>query len=131
MLGAASLALGVVVAAVFVTWLIRRFRGSSSERRESRKRHRDAQRRDPPVDLGETVTAVVDDFSEHAEPRHRTADDPEHHSGERHAVCKVEGFVVFVEDVPRKLEEGDVIRLEVRSFNRGHTSASAAFLERA
>ena len=118
MLGAASLALGVVVAAVFVTWLIRRFRGSSSERRESRKRHRDAQRRDPPVDLGETVTAVVDDFSEH-------------HSGERHAVCKVEGFVVFVEDVPRKLEEGDVIRLEVRSFNRGHTSASAAFLERA
>ena len=117
MLGATSLVLGVIVTVLFGSWLIRRFRGGSSDRRESWERHKEAQTRAPPVDLGETRRGVVEDFSEH-------------HTGERHAVCKVEGFVVFVEDIPRGLEEGDVIRLEVRSFNRGHTSATATYVGR-
>ena len=117
MLGATSLVLGVIVTVLFGSWRIRRCRGGSSDRRDSWKRHRDAQTRVPPVDLGETHRVVVEDFSEH-------------HTGERHAVCKVEGFVVFVEDLPGGLAEGDVIRAEVRSFNRGHTSASATYVGR-
>ncbi|MFC4247372.1 RNA-binding protein [Natribaculum luteum] len=117
MIGAASLAFGAVVAVVFGTWLFRRVRGGRpADERESFERHREAQAREPPVELGDVHEAGVVDFSRH-------------HTGERHAVCKVEGFVVFVEDVPADLEVADVVRFKLLSFNRGHTSATATYLE--
>jgi len=122
MLSASSFVIGIVVLIVFVAGIARRLRSGSAptateaEREQSAARHREATRREPPVDLGEQRRVAIDDFSEH-------------HTGDRHAVCKVEGFVVFVEGIPADLAEGDVISVEIRSFNRGHTSATAAFLE--
>lgn len=118
MLGVASLVLGGIVGLLFVSWLVGRIRGGGGERQESYQRHREAQQREPPVEIGETETVAVEEFTTH-------------HTGERHAVCKVEGFVVFVRDLPGDLEAADVIRVKILSFNRGHTSATATFLERA
>ena len=119
MLEVASIALGVFALLVFGSWFVRRVRGGrSATQRESYKRHEEAQRREPPVDLGDVREAAVHEFTDH-------------HSGERRAVCKIEGFVVFVEELPSGLEVGDVIELEILSFNRGHTSATARFLGRA
>jgi len=87
-------------------------------RAQSRDRHRAAQKRDPPVEIGDVETVAISEFTDH-------------HSGERQAVGKIEGFVVFVEDVPGGCEPTDVIRIKVLSFNRGHTSATATFLETA
>jgi len=44
-------------------------------------------KRDPPVEIGDVETVAISEFTDH-------------HSGERQAVGKIEGFVVFVEDVP-------------------------------
>ncbi|WP_246998724.1 TRAM domain-containing protein [Halosolutus gelatinilyticus] len=118
MIAEASIVLGLLVTVLFASWLVGRVRGPSGDRRESRKRHEAATEREPPVDIGDVRTVAIEEFTTH-------------HSGERHAVCKVEGFVVFVEDLPDGLEETDVIGVKVLSFNRGHTSASARFLERA
>ncbi|WP_436347367.1 TRAM domain-containing protein [Natronorubrum sp. FCH18a] len=120
MLGVTSLALGLIVIVLFGSWLIRRFRGGSrsAAQRESYERHRDAQQREPPVDIGDVRTVAIQEFTEH-------------HSGERQAVCKIEGFVVFVEDLPADLDVGDVLEIKVLSFNRGHTSATASFVDRA
>ncbi|MFU8867558.1 RNA-binding protein [Natronococcus sp.] len=118
MLGAASLVLGGIVGVFFVAWLVGRVRSSDSERRASAERHREAQGREPPVEIGDEATVAVEEFTTH-------------HSGERRAVCRIEGFVVFVEDLPEELEERDVIEVAILSFNRGHTSATATFLERA
>ncbi len=120
MIATGSLVIGIAMMIVFASWLVRRVRGrrgQSTSEYESWERHRDAQNRAPPVDLGEVREAGVVDFSRH-------------HSGERHAVCKVEGFVVFVEDVPDDVDVADVLRFKVLSYNRGHTSATATFLER-
>ncbi|MDQ2049995.1 RNA-binding protein [Natronolimnohabitans sp. A-GB9] len=116
MLGAASLILGVIVMVAFGSWLIGRVRGSSGSKaqRESYERHREAQMREPPVEIGDTETVAVHEFTDH-------------HSGQQQAVCKVEGFVVFVEDIPDALEVGDVIEVQILSFNRGHTSATATY----
>ncbi|MFC4543879.1 TRAM domain-containing protein [Halosolutus amylolyticus] len=119
MIWATAIALGVLATVLFASWLIRRFRGGrSSEQRESWERHREAQERDPPVEIGDVRTVAIEEFTTH-------------HSGERQAVCKVEGFVVFVEDLPGGLAETDVIRAKILSFNRGHTSATATFVDRA
>ncbi|ELY93540.1 hypothetical protein C482_19119 [Natrialba chahannaoensis JCM 10990] len=117
MLGPASLVLGVFVMILFASWLIRRVRGSplSAEQRESLESHQEAQGRDPPVDVGEEHEVAIQEFTEH-------------HTGERQAVCKVEGFVIFVEDVPSHYEPTDVIRISILSFNRGHTSATATYV---
>lgn len=117
MISTGSLVIGIVLLIVLATWLVRRVRGrrgQSASEYESWERHREAQKREPPVELGEVCEAGVVDFSRH-------------HTGERHVVCKVEGFVVFVEDAPDDLEVGDVIRFTVLSYNRGHTSATATF----
>ncbi|WP_459190748.1 hypothetical protein [Halosimplex sp. J119] len=111
----AAVAAGVAVV-VLVVALIRRRR--SSDRRASKRAHEAAQERDPPVEIGETYEFGVVEFTDH-------------HSGDRVAVGKVEGFVLFTEDVPDSLAEGDAIRARVLSFNRGRTSADAAFVERA
>lgn len=120
MLEAASVVGGVIVLVAGGVWVLRRVRGGtrSAAQRESHKRHRDAQQREPPVDLGDVREVAVHEFTDH-------------HSGERQAVCKIEGFVVFVEDIPAGLEVGDVLEIKVLSFNRGQTSATATFLGRA
>ncbi|MXV63537.1 RNA-binding protein [Natronorubrum sp. JWXQ-INN-674] len=118
MLGVASLLLGAIVIVLFGSWLIKRARGDgrSTAQQESFERHKAAQERDPPVDIGDVRQVAVQEFTEH-------------HSGEQQALCKVEGFVVFAEDVPPGLEVGDVIEVKILSFNRGHTSATATILD--
>ncbi|MFP9191880.1 hypothetical protein [Natronosalvus vescus] len=78
--------------------------------------HQDAREREPPVDIGEEVRLGVLELETH-------------HSGDRRAVGKVEGFVVFVQDVPKHVSEGDILRAKVMYFNRRKTSASASLLE--
>lgn len=125
MLGTAALVLAVIVIiltllliVLFATWVVRQRRGESGERSESYERHREAQALDPPIEIGDVHETAIIDFSEH-------------HSGDRHAVCKIEGFVIFVEGVPDDVEPGSVIRFRVLSFNRGQTSAMGRFLESA
>ncbi|CCQ33531.1 hypothetical protein HLRTI_000244 [Halorhabdus tiamatea SARL4B] len=103
---------GLVVAIVAVLWL-----GRSSETAASRQAHEAAQNREPPVELGESYEFGVVEFTDH-------------HSGERIAVGKVEGFVLFTEDVPADVSQGEVIRAKVLSFNEGRTSADATFVEK-
>ncbi|WEL22839.1 hypothetical protein [Halorhabdus sp. BNX81] len=103
---------GLVLAIVVILWW-----GRSSDRAASRQAHEAAQGREPPVELGEVYEFGVVEFTDH-------------HSGERIAVGKVEGFVLFTEDVPAAVSEGDVIRAKVLSFNEGRTSADATFVEK-
>jgi predicted RNA-binding protein with TRAM domain len=103
---------GALVGILAIVALLRR-RGSS-DRAESKRAHEQAQQRDPPVELGETYEFGVTDFTDH-------------HSGARVAVGKVEGFVLFTEDVPDSVSRGDVIRAKVLSFNKGRTSADATY----
>ncbi|ELY44277.1 TRAM domain-containing protein [Natronorubrum sulfidifaciens] len=119
MLGVTSLLLGMIVIVVFGSWLFKRFRGrsQSAAQQASYERHKAAQKRQPPVEIGDVRQVAVQEFTEH-------------HSGQRQAVCKIEGFVVFVEDLPDGLDVGDVLEIKVLSFNRGHTSATATALER-
>ena len=99
----------LLVLVALVLW-----RRRSSEAAASKRAHNEAQQRDAPVEMGETYEVGITEFTDH-------------HSGERVAVGKVEGFVLFTEDVPERLEEGDVIRATVTSFNREKTSADAIF----
>lgn len=106
-------AVGVVLVGGIAVFL---WRQSSGEARESKRAHEEAQEREPPVDLGEEYEFGITEFTDH-------------HSGERVAVGKVEGFVVFTEDVPDSVTEGDVIRAKILSFNQGKTSADATFVD--
>ncbi|ELZ12185.1 hypothetical protein C479_05238 [Halovivax asiaticus JCM 14624] len=113
--------IGAVVLVIVGFVAIRRLRRWWRVRRDvrrSRTSHERAQNREPPVSVGEEYTVGVQEFSHH-------------HSGERHAVAKVEGFVVFVTDVPSDVDPADTIRISILSFNRGKTSATARFLGRA
>jgi len=101
---------GVAVLLLVVLVLWRRSSGAS----QSKRAHDAAKEREPPVELGETYEFGVTEFTDH-------------HSGERVAVGKVEGFVVFTEDVPDSVSEGDVVRATITSFNRDKTSADAIF----
>ncbi|MES3516881.1 MAG: hypothetical protein PPP58_04360 [Natronomonas sp.] len=103
---------GVLLVAILV--LVLRS-GGRSDAAQSRQAHEAAQKREPPVDLGETHEFGITEFTDH-------------HSGERVAVGKVEGFVLFVEDVPADIEVGDVIEAKVLSFNTDRTSADATFV---
>jgi len=94
------------------------WRRGSADTRASKRAHDAAQDRDPPVDIGETYEFGITEFTDH-------------HSGDRIAVGKVEGFVVFTDGVPQSCSVGDPIRATVTSFNRGHTSADATFEGRA
>jgi len=89
-------------------------KGRNAEAKQSRRAHADAQDRDPPVALGETYEFGVHEFTTH-------------HSGASIAVGKVEGFVLFVEDVPEDVQVGDVVAATVLSWNDGRTSADATF----
>ena len=103
----------VLVLALLVGW-----RRRSSDRRASAQAHEAAQSREPPVEIGETYEFGVVEFTDH-------------HSGDRVAVGKVEGFVLFTDDVPNSVDEGDAIWARVLSFNKGRTSADATFAGRA
>jgi predicted RNA-binding protein with TRAM domain len=107
-----------VIALIVLLSLVRRLRGPSDEARESKRAHDAAQERDPPVEIGETYEFGVTELTDH-------------HSGEEVAVGKVEGFVLFTEDIPGDVAKGDVIRAKVLSFNEGRTSADATFVGRA
>jgi len=48
-----------------------------------------------------------------------------HHSGSQVAVCRKQGFVIVVEDVPESVDVGDMVRAEVTSFSRERNSAAA------
>ena len=84
----------------------------------SKASHEAAQNRPVPVQIGDTYEVGVIDISTH-------------HSGEEHAVGKVEGFVVFVEDIPKSVSEGDVVLAKVMALNKGETSATATFVNAA
>jgi len=105
---------GVVVLLVAVAL----WRRGSADTSASRRAHEAAQERDPPVEIGGTYEFGITEFTDH-------------HSGDRVAVGKVEGFVLFTDDVPKSCSVGDPIRATVTSFNRGHTSADAAYEGRA
>jgi predicted RNA-binding protein with TRAM domain len=100
-----------IVLLVGLLWLWR-----SLTRSPSQQAHEAAQDRAPPVEIGETYEFGITEFSDH-------------HSGDRVAVGKVEGFVIFAEDVPRHAEVGDVVRAKVLSFNKGETSADATVVD--
>ncbi len=102
---------GVVALLLFVAVLRRR---GSADTSASKRAHDAAQERDPPVEIGGTYEFGITEFTDH-------------HSGDRVAVGKVEGFVVFTDDVPESCSVGDPIRATVTSFNRGHTSADASY----
>jgi predicted RNA-binding protein with TRAM domain len=104
---------GGALVGVLALAFVLRWRGSTDQR-ESKRAHEQAQEREPPVEIGETYEFGITDFTDH-------------HSGERIAVGKVEGFVLFTEDVPSSVSEGDVIRAKVLSFNEGRTSADATY----
>jgi len=118
MIPSSPLVIGVVVALIALFVLARRLSGPSADARESKRAHEAAQERDAPVEIGETYEFGVTELTDH-------------HSGSEVAVGKVEGFVVFTEDIPGGLEPGDVIRAKVLSFNEGRTSADATFVGRA
>ncbi|EMA66321.1 hypothetical protein C461_11824 [Halorubrum aidingense JCM 13560] len=113
---AAGIAAVVVLLGLLV--IVRRIRGPSADARESKRAHDAAQERDPPVSIGETYEFGVTELTDH-------------HSGTEVAVGKVEGFVVFTEDIPNGISKGDVIRAKVLSFNEGRTSADATFVTKA
>jgi predicted RNA-binding protein with TRAM domain len=104
---------GAGVAVVLAAALLLRRRSSAGE---SRRAHEAAQAREPPVEIGGTYEFGIVDFADH-------------HTGKRVAVGKVEGFVLFAEDVPDGVAEGDVVRATVLSFNEGRTSADARVVE--
>jgi len=106
------LAGGAGVVVLLLVILVARRRGADGG--ASKQAHDAAQKRDPPVDIGDTYEFGITEFTDH-------------HSGDRVAVGKVEGFVLFTEDVPDSCAVGDPIRATVTSFNRGHTSADATY----
>lgn len=103
----------VIGIAVILWWRSRR----NTDASRSERAHRTAQQRDAPVEKGEIVEAGVEELSDH-------------HSGRTDAVVTVEGFVVFVKDVPEEVQPADMLRVRVLSFNRKGTSANAKLLER-
>lgn len=111
-------AAGVALAALVVFVAYRKGKADGiqqAQRTASREAHDDATEREPPVDVGDRVTLGIKEFNVH-------------HSGERVAVCKQEGFVVFVDGVPDSADVGDVIDAEVVSFGPDRTSAEAEYV---
>lgn len=87
------------------------------DQEQSWEAHQEAAQKSPPVKRGDEVTLGVHEVKKH-------------HSGVETAVCKKEGFVIFVEEIPDSVNEGDVISAKVTSFNDGKTSADAIYKNR-
>lgn len=105
------LGVSVVVVIGILLFIVRR----APAARRSEQAHKEAQRRDQPVEIGTTYELGIREFTDH-------------HSGEQVGVGKVEGFVLFIEDVPDSIQVGDVVEAKVMSYNRGGTSADAKFV---
>ncbi|MFP9191124.1 hypothetical protein ACLI4Q_05595 [Natrialbaceae archaeon A-CW1-1] len=88
----------------------------STEQKESWDAHKKATQRTPPVELGEVHKLGVEEIIDH-------------HSGKQQARGRIEGFHVFVSDVPNGIRPLDLIRVKIMSYGRGRTSAEAKFLE--
>ncbi|MFW5949006.1 MAG: hypothetical protein ACOCSD_05355 [Halolamina sp.] len=87
-----------------------------AQRTQSRQAHDAATERAPPVDIGDRVSLGIKEFKTH-------------HTGEQVAVCKQEGFVIFVEGVPDRADVGDVIEATIVSFGQENTSAQAEYVD--
>ena len=81
----------------------------------SQRAHKEAKSREPPVEIGEVVKFGIIEFTTH-------------HSGEEHAVGRVEGFTLFTMDVPETKEVNDVIKAKILHFNRNKQSATARYI---
>jgi predicted RNA-binding protein with TRAM domain len=80
----------------------------------SRKAHKQAKSRSVPVEIGEVITAGIEDISKH-------------HSGTSNPIVRYEGFVIIVKNSPRDLSIGDIITVKVTSMNKGD-SVNAIFV---
>ena len=108
-------AVAVAVIAVYVAYRKGRADGiEQAQREQSRQAHDAATEREPPVDVGDRVSLGIKEFESH-------------HSGEQVAVCKKEGFVIFVDGVPESAGVGDVIDAEIVGFGRDRNSAEAQY----
>lgn len=87
----------------------------AAEREASKEAHDEATERAPPVDIGDRVSLGVKEFKQH-------------HSGDQVAVCKKEGFVIFVDGVPESADVGDVVDVEVVSFGPDRNSAEGSYV---
>lgn len=84
---------------------------------DAEQAHREAQRREPPVEKGDVVELVLEEV--------------EYNPNSTRVRGRIQGFHVFVDqDVPGDLEKHDVVRAKILYFNRDKTSATAAFLGR-
>jgi len=111
-------AAGVVLAGLVVYVAYRKGKADGiqqAQRAASREAHENATDREPPVDIGDRVTLGIKEFNAH-------------HSGDRVAVCKQEGFVIFVDGVPERANVGDVIDAEIVSFGPDRNSAEAEYV---
>lgn len=84
------------------------------EEEQSWEAHQEAMKRDPPVDIGDRVELGVEELKKH-------------HSGSYTAVCRKEGFFIFVNGVPETIEEGEVISAKITSFGDKGNSAQATY----
>ncbi|QKY19830.1 hypothetical protein B4589_005330 [Halolamina sp. CBA1230] len=110
---------GVAVAAIAVYAAYQKGKAdgvAKAQREQSQQAHEEATEREPPVDVGDRVSVGIKEFKTH-------------HSGEEVAVCKKQGFVIFVNDVPDSADVGDVIDAEVVSFGEERTSAQAEYVD--
>jgi len=108
---------GGAALAVLLLVVVALRRRRSPRANASQRAHDAAQEREPPVEISGTYEFGITEFTDH-------------HSGDRVAVGKVEGFVIFTDGVPESCSKGDAIRATVTSFNRGHTSADATYERR-
>jgi predicted RNA-binding protein with TRAM domain len=88
----------------------------SQEQRESWEAHKNATQRSPPVELGEVRKLGVEEITAH-------------HTGKKQARGSIEGFQVFVDDVPYEVRPLDLIKVKIMSYGAGRTSAQAKFIE--
>lgn len=84
------------------------------EEEQSWEAHQEAMKRNPPVDIGDRVELGVEELKKH-------------HSGNYTAVCRKEGFFIFVNGVPQSIDNGDVISAKITSFGEKGNSAQATY----
>ena len=97
-------------------WGINDWDNLASGAQESRESHKEAVKRSPPVEIGDTVNMGVLEIQMH-------------HSGTLRARGEVKSFTVFTRDVPSDIVEGDIIRAKIDSFSANNRSAMAIYQE--
>ncbi|SFR58428.1 hypothetical protein [Halogeometricum limi] len=84
---------------------------------ESYMAHKDAQEREPPVELGGVYEILLEE-------------ETDHHSGRRDLRGTYQGFQIFVKDVPEDIAVDDVVNVKITSFSRKNTAAKAKIASR-